>query len=1082
MKNLLVAAALLVGLCSPAIAAQGYTLGPTISTTTGRATQAIAGTFYTAASSATISTPTITLNGATGVITATSFSGALATGLDVTGPPYNAVCDGTTNDATALSLCAADSYRLGKACLIPNRQCATSSAIVVSSAANITGIGPDSEIVFNTTGGGTCGLGSNGLVRLTSTSGGSSERYLKNLILTANTAGAGCILNASAATGQVSNTTLDHVRFYDNTGSSSIIGTLLGNTVSFTVTGDSYWSPMAQPIRSLGSFLNAIKFDHFFVDAQPGASTDTFQAEIGSFSGEINSCSITNGVFESGPNSLRLVNANGCQVNSIYFGDVISQPSSSTWVTVYGGHANHVGPLYKNSEGSNTMMSCVKAVDTSALSISGVMCDSAQIAFDIEASTVIVQGNNCFFPGQYCVKLSSSSGGLIGPNVETGNFATGSRYPVYCDGGSNGNRIITRYPNRSNVSYTDNCKQNNIVENLSDRTLNGLLGPFAVGNTTAPLASFNNDGTVSMGGAPDASWSFQFKKRTSEPEVTFGTHNGFLADTGSDIWRKQIGTLAKVDFGLNNNNFGIFDIGDYGDAYIMNWRPAGHSGGVKLGVNGSFMLDVEDGLVRFGTNTYTSYFNEWGGFTMPVGSSATLSSVSASSMSLSLSLTLPNIVITSTRSQVNVDLVVSSHTAVFDGSASTYSVIASSGLKVGWGVLAETDGNAAVIAHAITGTGQSAEFQMILGTIADALVDFRWINDNGTGKFQSNSGSGWTNEASIAAGTSWTFNNSVTGLGSITATNSLRAANTVISSTRTQINADVVASSGVVHFNGTGSNTLFKLTTSSGVNVAAGTLLVAETVEANKFKGDGSQLTGISGAVNGLTSGFIPRASGSSSLVDGTLFATSTGASSNLPITIQAGGSLNFNEYWTAAGAKGSTFTLAGNHPTCAGMECVQASTSPAGQIVTSFTGLDSNADYEVVISTYYEVIGGNGCYWKMTLNGSGASVYEWFGSQMTQASTFLSPNSSASDTSCTLAYTSNNGPGTTRGGTGSIKFHTYTSSEQNIMWENTQHNSSVNTRQIGTCTFKGGTITQITIYQPGGCVWAGTIKLIKKP
>lgn len=80
--RLLRALAMIAGLSAPALASSAYMLGPTISTSTGRVTQSIAGTFNVAASSITVSTPTISLTGATGVVTATSFSGS---GASLTG-------------------------------------------------------------------------------------------------------------------------------------------------------------------------------------------------------------------------------------------------------------------------------------------------------------------------------------------------------------------------------------------------------------------------------------------------------------------------------------------------------------------------------------------------------------------------------------------------------------------------------------------------------------------------------------------------------------------------------------------------------------------------------------------------------------------------------------------------------------------------------------------------------------------------------------------------------------------------------------------------------------------------------------
>lgn len=88
--RILYALAVLIGMAAPAAAVQAYTLGPTISTTTGRATQSLAGTYNVAAGSATISTATIVLNGVTGGISATSatltgaFRAGSISGADIT--------------------------------------------------------------------------------------------------------------------------------------------------------------------------------------------------------------------------------------------------------------------------------------------------------------------------------------------------------------------------------------------------------------------------------------------------------------------------------------------------------------------------------------------------------------------------------------------------------------------------------------------------------------------------------------------------------------------------------------------------------------------------------------------------------------------------------------------------------------------------------------------------------------------------------------------------------------------------------------------------------------------------------------
>lgn len=64
--------AALLALAAPANA--GFTYGPVISTATQRATQGLAGTYYVAATSNTISTPTVVLDGAKGGVNASSFT------------------------------------------------------------------------------------------------------------------------------------------------------------------------------------------------------------------------------------------------------------------------------------------------------------------------------------------------------------------------------------------------------------------------------------------------------------------------------------------------------------------------------------------------------------------------------------------------------------------------------------------------------------------------------------------------------------------------------------------------------------------------------------------------------------------------------------------------------------------------------------------------------------------------------------------------------------------------------------------------------------------------------------------------
>jgi hypothetical protein len=588
---------------------------------------------------------------------------AIALGLDVTAAPYSAVCDGTTDDSAALAACVAASSR-DHPCLLPPRTCGTSSALTLTPGHFLTGWSASSSTLRFNVATGPCAAGSGGLVRLTSTSGGSSYRGLSFFTLQAHTKDPGCIANASAASGQVSNIEIDHVTFADVAGSTGTVGLFMGRNTTFDVHHNYFDTSLSRDIYDQGAFTNGVYFHHNFFDYLIASSTQNYQVDLGGQSGQVNGCTMTDSIFESGPNSLRINTGAGCTVANNYFSDVLAQPSSSTWVTINGGYGNQVGPLYMNSEGSNTEMTCVKVVGSHGTIISGVMCDSARIAFDLEGSSgTIVKGNTIFFPGTVGVKISSAMGSEIGVNDEQGNYSTGARWPVYCDGGANSNNIVTRYPNPGASNYTDTCSAANSVEVLTDRTLNGLnsinLGSsFTVGPSTDTTVNLKANGTAIMGRSSLAASSasggtYQMIDKDTTTELVFATHNGFSGtNLGTKYWGNYVGTLAGMELFTNSNNNSPFRYASFGDVGIYNTRPSGFLGSVKLGLLGAFPLTINDGTVRIGTYAFTNW-NQWGGFTMPAGSSATITSLYVTSATFTNTLNMGSNLINSVADPVS---------------------------------------------------------------------------------------------------------------------------------------------------------------------------------------------------------------------------------------------------------------------------------------------------------------------------------------------------------------------------------------------------------------------------------------------
>ncbi len=234
--------------------------------------------------------------------------------------------------------------------------------------------------------------------------------------------------------------------------------------------------------------------------------------------------------------------------------------------------------------------------------------------------------------------------------------------------------------------------------------------------------------------------------------------------------------------------------------------------------------------------------------------------------------------------------------------------------------------------------------------------------------------------------------------------------------------------------------------------------------------------------LNSLTSGK-PIITGTPNYQNGLTFSNTSGNA----ITFDDGTVLNSTNNLLIVAAptstSGTTITI-GAHPTCTGISCVQASTSPVNQTTLTFAGLDANARYRVEISSWAQVATANGAL-QMQFNGDSTSGhYAW--SDHNQSGGGSGDNQSSSASFCPL-YFGNDTVGREavgQGGMVSIDFKTFAGgtggNQSSFVSPHYDNDNNRSAFDAGFCGFTPtGPITSITIFDLRGS-FAATIALIR--
>lgn len=554
-----------------------------------------------------------------------------STGLLVSGFPYFAACDGTTNDATDLQACINDSATHGIPCVLPNRTCASSSALTLTQGASLIGMGAiadhsstDATLLMNTNGGGTtCSLNSGGAIVVQI---GNSVTILKNLNIESGHAQTKCLINASGtgagSSNQVGNFNMEKVNLTPHASSTDTIALVIGNNVRLRVINNYFAPGFRNSVKDLGTFTIASTIDLNTFDG-PGVSSTSYKVILSGSSGlgeGIAGISVNGNIFQPDPRALQVAGAYGASITDNWFGDVDVDADGAYMIDLDGVAINLKHNAINANDRNSGHLHAIKA-NGDSINITGNWIDAAWDAITLVGDGHIVEGNDIFTPERAGIAISSGTSMKVGPNnIQIGG---GGRKPIYCDPNAAGNYIYHTLENETGLST---CNSSNIVHN-SSVNYSSQLGydymavdeEFYVGNTT--FAAKTN-GRIGIGTSSPSHPVHIVLSSTTGHQKGIRLEGAGGSVTGSlGIKTTYGGAGACYDLALNNLNAGDFEYGTYGDMNVRNCTDtnAGAYGNINFITNGYSRMSIgggtEQGIIYIGSGTAPS--SKWdvaGGF------------------------------------------------------------------------------------------------------------------------------------------------------------------------------------------------------------------------------------------------------------------------------------------------------------------------------------------------------------------------------------------------------------------------------------------------------------------------------------
>ncbi len=352
---------------------------------------------------------------------------------------YGAVCDGDADDSAAIQSCVDDSAREGVPCRLPGRVCAFGgparphAALTIPDGGGLTGNGAlgvhGAVLLLRTDGGGPCGVGANGAVRMTD---GNSTKLLAGLTLRSADAAAGCLVNASNAAGQVAGARMEDVDLFPAAGGGGTVGLYLGNIVTSDFERDYFAVGFAAAVVDGGAFANAVRFRDDFFDEPADGPAGRFMVSLGTVTGS----AFTGNVFEAGPNGLLIRNGFGVEVSDNWMGDLRAR-SAGTWLSATG-RGMRVAANFLNCEGAGARQTGLR-VSGGGNVVEANWIDGPLVGIVAAGDAGLVKANAVFYPEAVGVVVSTGTGQEVGPNDVT---VGGGRRAYACDPGAAAVRLL----------------------------------------------------------------------------------------------------------------------------------------------------------------------------------------------------------------------------------------------------------------------------------------------------------------------------------------------------------------------------------------------------------------------------------------------------------------------------------------------------------------------------------------------------------------------------------------------------------------------------------------------------------------